>query len=188
MPGYYLAPGTPVLKLRGGSAALDPRLVRRVLVLSRQRNMDQDPGFALRRFVDIAIRGLSPAVNDPTTAVQALDRIETLLADLHGRRPGPSLVTDDDGVPRGLVAAPNWEEYLELGLIEIRHYGAGSAQIARRLRALYAHLLEIVDDDERPRVALEQRLLDEELVRSFPDPAEREILGRPDPLGLASAP
>ena len=49
--------------------------------------MDQDPAFAMRMFVDIAIRGLSPAVNDPTTAVQSLDRIETLLVDLHRRLP-----------------------------------------------------------------------------------------------------
>ena len=72
---------------------------RRVPVLARQRTMDQDPAFALRMFVDIAIRGLSPAVNDPTTAVQALDRIETLLLELHEPSPGRWVMVDENGTP-----------------------------------------------------------------------------------------
>ena len=111
---------------------------RRVLVLARQRTIDQDPAFALRILVDIAIRALSPAVNDPTTAVQVLDRIEDLLVDLARRRPGPSLVLDEDDEPRGRVPAPTWTEYLELGLTEIRQYGdavdADQPAAARGLR------------------------------------------------------
>jgi uncharacterized membrane protein len=87
--GEYLAPGTVVLRISGAHADPEPRLVRRVFVLARQRTVDQDPAFVLRMLVDIAIRGLSPAINDPTTAVQALDRIETLLVELAGRHPGP---------------------------------------------------------------------------------------------------
>jgi uncharacterized membrane protein len=82
---------------------------------------------------------------------------------------------------------PTWREYFDLALIEIRHYGAGSAQVARRLRALYAHLLDVVDESERGRVELEQRLLDEQLAATYPDPAEREILRRSDRLGLGGA-
>ena len=71
--------------------------------------------------------------------------------------------------------------------MEIRHYGAGSAQVARRLRALYDHLLEVVDESQRCHVEREQRLLDEGLAGAFPDPLEREILMRPDRLGLGGA-
>jgi uncharacterized membrane protein len=141
----------------------------------------------MRMFVDIAIRGLSPAVNDPTTAVQSLDRIETLLVELHRRLPSNGLVLETDGTPRGSFPVPTWREYFDLALIEIRHYGAGSAQIARRLRALYAHLLDVVDESERGRVELEQRLLEEQLAARFPDPEEREILSRSDRLGLGGA-
>ncbi len=69
----------------------------------------------------------------------------------------------------------------------IRHYGATSAQIARRLAALYQRLLELVDESQRPRVLLEQELLAESLRAGFPDAREREILSRPDPLGLGAA-
>jgi uncharacterized membrane protein len=186
MVGHYISPGAVTLRLRGGRSA-DDRLTQRVLVLARQRTIDQDPAFGLRMLVDIAIRGLSPAVNDPTTAVQALDRIETLLIEIYRRRPGPSVIADGDGTPRGLVPAPRWEQYLDLGLTEIRRYGAGSIQVARRLRAMYDHLLEMVGEAGRARIELERRLLDEELEVSFPDQDERRIAARPDRLGLGSA-
>ena len=187
MIGTYISPGGVVLRLRGGTGEPRDELARRVLVLARQRTIDQDPAFGLRMLVDIAIRGLSPAINDPTTAVQALDRIEALLIELHRRRPGPTIVVDSDDQPRGLFRAPTWEQYLELGLVEIRRYGAGSIQVARRLRGVYADLLEIAEDGERARVELEQRLLDEDLATAFPDSEEREIAGRADRLGLGSA-
>jgi uncharacterized membrane protein len=186
--GQYMRTGALALRLRNAANDPDPELAERVLVLARQRTLDQDPAFGMRIFVDIAIRGLSPAVNDPTTAVQAIDRVEAMLVDLHGRDLGPTVVAGAGGEPVGLIPAPTWEEYLDLALIEIRHYGAGSPQIARRLTALHAHLLEIVDEAERPRIELEQALLADSLVTAFPDPRERAILSRPDPLGLGAAP
>jgi uncharacterized membrane protein len=186
MVGQYLAPGTPVLRVHGGKTAPAAARARRILVLARQRTIDQDPAFALRMLVDIAIRALSPAVNDPTTAVQSLDRIEGLLVELHRRAPGPVLVRDGDAAAAGLVPAPTWTDYLELALTEIRHYGAGSAQVARRLHALYDHLVAEIAEEARPRVELERRLLDQALARTFPDREDRAIVGRPDRLGLGA--
>src|SRR6185436_4787860 len=103
------------------------------------------------------------AVNDPTTAVQSLDRIEALLVELAPRHPGPSFVVDAGGTPRALVPAPRWADYVELGLVEIRRYGHGSPQIVRRLTALYDRL------GEHPRIELERRLLREAVAKAFPD-------------------
>jgi uncharacterized membrane protein len=188
MIGEHIAPGAAVLRLHGSERPPAAGAERRVLVLARQRTIDQDPAFALRMLVDIAIRALSAAINDPTTAVQCLDRIETMLVDLHARDPGPAIVEDDQGVPRGRFPAPSWDQYVDLALTEIRQYGTRSAQVARRLRALHNHLLEIVDDSQRGRIELERRLLDEGLIAAFPDPREREILEHPDRLGLGGAP
>ena len=182
--GEYLAAGRVVLRISGAREDAEPRLVRRVFVLARQRTVDQDPAFVLRMLVDIAIRALSPAVNDPTTAVQVLDRVETLLVELAGRHPGPSIVVDDDGRARARVTAPRWSAYVELGLMEIRRYGADSPQVARRLTALYDRLGEVAADGERGRVDLERRLLAEAVAAAFPDPEERRIAERPDRLGL----
>jgi len=185
--GEYLTPGRPVLRISRGHTAPDPALARRVFVLARQRTIDQDPAFVLRMLVDIAIRALSPAINDPTTAVQALDRIESLLVELAPRHPGPSLVVDGDGTPRGIVPAPRWAAYVELGLTEIRRYGADSPQIVRRLNALYDRLLAVAGPGERPRIELERRLLGRAVLATFPDAHERAIVEQPDRLGLGGA-
>ena len=187
MVGQYISPGTVVLSLRGAEEEPARDLTRRVLVLARQRTIDQDPAFGIRMLVDVAIRALSQAINDPTTAVQALDRIEALLVELYRRRPGPTIVADADGEPRGLVPAPTWDRYADLALTEIRRYGADAIQVVRRLHALYEHLLEIVEGPARDRVELERRLLDAALAQRFPDSWERELASRPDRLGLGSA-
>ncbi len=184
MVGQFVAPGTPILRVHGARTAPDGARARRVLVLARQRTIDQDPAFALRMLVDIAIRALSPAVNDPTTAVQALDRLEGLLVELHRRAPGPLMVVDREGVPAGRVPAPTWTDYLELAVTEIRHYGGGSVQVCRRLHALYDHLLAEVDGPARSRVELERRLLEKALAGAFPDPEDQALATRPDRLGL----
>jgi uncharacterized membrane protein len=185
--GEYLSPGRVVLRVGHGRAAPDPALTRRVFVLARQRTIDQDPAFAIRMLVDIAIRALSPAVNDPTTAVQALDRIEALLVELAPRHPGPSFVLDAAGAPRAIVPAPRWADYVELGLVEIRRYGDDSPQIVRRLTALYDRLGEVAGDGGEPRIELERRLLREAVARAFPDDEERATVERPDRLGLGGA-
>ncbi len=185
--GSYLSPGVSTLRVHGGRTPPEAAAARRVLVLSRQRTVDQDPAFVIRILVDIAIRGLSPAINDPTTAAQALDRIETLLVELHRRHPGPTLVVDEGGTPRGCVPGPSWAEYFELAVTEIRRYGADSVQITRRLHALYEHLLEVVDGADRQRVLAERRLLDEALAGNFPDEQERAIAAHPDRMGLGGS-
>ena len=187
MVGEYLSPGRVVLRVGHGRAAADPALARRVFVLARQRTIDQDPAFAIRMLVDIAIRALSPAVNDPTTAVQSLDRIEALLVELAPRHPGPSFVVDAGGTPRALVPAPRWADYVELGLVEIRRYGHESPQIVRRLTSLYDRLGEVADAGEQSRLELERRLLREAVARAFPDDEERALVERPDRLGLGGA-
>jgi uncharacterized membrane protein len=185
--GEYLSPGRVVLRVGHGRAAPDPALARRVFVLARQRTIDQDPAFALRMLVDIAIRALSPAVNDPTTAVQSLDRIEALLIDLARRHPGPSFVVDAAGAPRAIVPAPRWADYVELGLVEIRRYGHESPQVVRRLTALYDRLDEVAGGGEQSRLELERRLLRQAVAHAFPDDEERAIVERPDRLGLGGA-
>jgi hypothetical protein len=76
---------------------------------------------------------------------------------------------------------------MELGLMEIRRYGADSPQIVRRLNALYDRLLAVADVGEQPRIELERRLLGQAVLATFPDPHERAIAEQPDRLGLGGA-
>ena len=142
----------------GGRAATE---LEGMIALGDERTFDQDPAFALRMMVDIANRALSPAVNDPTTAVQVLEHIGDVLAligrtDLEKRTRPESAET-----PAAVVMlTPRWEDFVALGLTEIREYGATSVQVTRRLRALLVDLLEVVRPEHRAALEEELRRLD----------------------------
>jgi uncharacterized membrane protein len=114
---------------------LPERELLRAIRLKGDRTFDQDPKYPIRLLVDIAIKALSPAINDPTTAVQAINQIEDLLLRLGGRNLDVGCVNDARGTLRLICQMPTWEDYLTLAFDEIRQYGAGSVQVMRRLRA-----------------------------------------------------
>lgn len=173
----------------GGAGTLTPRDLQRATIVAEERTLTQDPAFAIRAIVDIAIRALSPAVNDPTTGVQGLDALESLLHRLARRQLGSGRVHDDDGRVRVIYHAPDWDDLVELSLTEIRHYGAGagSHQIARRLRALLLALLDDVPAARRPALERQLELLDGAVAHGFPDPGERALASVADHAGLGAA-
>jgi uncharacterized membrane protein len=154
--------------------------------LGLERTMEQDPAFGFRQIVDIAVRGLSPAVNDPTTAVQCLDHLHDLLRYLAARPFRSGRLGDEDGNLRLVVPPPSWEDYLDLALDEIRHYGATSIQIMRRIRALLDDLDTVVTGKEAKAVQHQRDALDRTVAANFTDPHDRELAGKPDAQGLGS--
>jgi uncharacterized membrane protein len=136
--GDIVIEGETLLTVHGGHAVLPQSALRRAVNMERQRTFEQDPKYAIRLLVDIGIKALSPAVNDPTTAVQALNQIEDLLRRLGTRHLEVGQVGDETGALRLVFPAPTWEDFLSLAFDEIRFYGAASLQVMRRLRtALY---------------------------------------------------
>jgi uncharacterized membrane protein len=136
--GDSVIEGDAILTVHGERCTLAAADLRRAIQLKHQRTFDQDPKYALRLLVDVAIKALSPAVNDPTTAVQALDEIEDLLRRIGTRHLDVGQVKDEGGVLRLIFPTPTWEDFLSLAFDEIRFYGATSLQVMRRLRtALY---------------------------------------------------
>ena len=110
---------------------LPERTLLRGIRLATSRTVEQDPQYAIRLLVDAAIRALSPAINDPTTAVQALDQIEDLLRRLGGRQLDHGQAFDPLGMLRLTFLVPTWEDYLALSFDEIRQYGATGQRAAR---------------------------------------------------------
>ena len=104
---------------------------------------------ALRLLVDIAIRALSPAVNDPTTAVQALDQIEDLMRRLGRLRIETRVARDAAGAVRVIFPASTWEDCLSLAFDEIRQFGAASVQVDRRLRTALHGLIAAASTEAR---------------------------------------
>jgi uncharacterized membrane protein len=137
----------------------------------------------IRLLVDIAIRALSPAINDPTTAVQAIDQIEGLLhlgrCDLDSGYAG-----DPDGVLGLMFPMPTWEHYLTLAFDEIRHYGVGSLQVMRRLRVALNAIAGSMDEDRREIVRRHLRHLDDVVGHSAHDVEDRRWRSRK--IGRAS--
>ena len=107
--------------------------------------------FAFRIIVDIAIRALSPAVNDPTTAVLAIDQLERLLRELGGRQLDPGMIYDGADELRLIIPVPDWEDFVSLAVSEIRLYGISSIQVPRRLSAMLEHLMEACQSVTIPR-------------------------------------
>ena len=183
--GDYVPPGSVLVEVHGGTSTPDPRHVTGLVALGPERTIEQDPAFALRVLVDIAIRALSPAVNDPTTAVQVLNHIESFLTVVGGvHLPGRYVLADDRGRPRLVLHGRDWEDYLQLAVSEIRDYGATSMQVCRRLRALLDGLLDDLPPEQHPSVRTELDLLRESVERSFPDPARRTVAQLPDHQGI----
>jgi uncharacterized membrane protein len=152
--------------------------------VGQERTLAQDPAFVFRILVDIASKGLSPAINDPTTAVLALDQIHYLLRDLGRRHLDDGQVRDPAGNVRLLYRTPDWEDFVQLAITEIRQFGGASIQIARRLRALVENLIETLPEERAALLRPELQLLRRSAERFFKDPEDRALADVSDFQGV----
>ena len=186
--GDFVPGGTPLFQVFESGVAVDDRLLRASVVLGRERTVEQDPTYAFRILVDIAIKALSPAVNDPTSAVMALDQLHNLLRFVARRRLDVGEHRDPAGAVRLIVGLPIWEDYVSLAIDEIRQYGASSIQVARRLKAMFDDLIEVAPEKRRETLSRGAPLLGRTVERTFSDVEDRERASVADQQGLGSSP
>jgi uncharacterized membrane protein len=179
--------GMTLLRVHGADAPIGERTLRRRVRLGAERTFEQDPKYAMRLLVDIAIRALSPAINDPTTAVQALDQIEDLLVRLSRRNLSAGRSRDWTGKLRLVFPVPGWEDFLVLAFDEIRFYGASSIQVMRRMRALLGHLMDHVPPERRPALERYLERVDKGIRKNFEDTEDRKDALEEDRQGLGLA-
>ncbi len=184
--GDPILPDAPLFRVHGQGDVEDERL-RRSVAIGDERTMRQDPAFVLRLLADISSKALSPGVNDPTTSVQAIDQIEILLRLLGSRRLTPGEACDDAGNLRYCYPAQTWEDLLSISLDEARSFGATSAQVTRRLRALLEDLRAVVPQSRRPAVDAQLEMLDAIVRGANADPAEQAIAATADRQGLGAS-
>jgi len=175
---------TPLLRVFGAERPIDERKLWDAIVIGAERTFEQDPKYAIRLLVDIAIKALSPAINDPTTAVQALDQIEDLLLRMGQRRLEIGTHRDSDGKMRLVVPFPTWDDLVRLALDEICAYGATSVQVMRRMNALVTDLAQAVPEERRPTLKHWDSRLKVLIARSFADSEERLEALKEDRQGL----
>jgi len=185
--GDFVPAGAKLIETYGGGASglrAEDQL-RKMIVLGDERTIEQDPAFAIRIMVDIADKALSPAINDPTTAVQALNHLSDVLRLIGTTDMSRSRWHAGHGARAGLVIpARNWEDYLTLGVTEIREYGSTSIQAMRRMRAMLEELREEVRAEHRPAVEEELARLQMTIARTFADSVDLDRANTADPQGI----
>jgi uncharacterized membrane protein len=186
--GDFVGSGEPLFLLHDGADAIDERKLRASVVLGDERTMEQDPLFGFRILVDIAIKALSKAINDPTTAVLAIDQLHRLLRSAGRRNLRTDQILDRAGKLRVIFRTPKWEDFVHLAFSEIRFYGAENIQIARRLRAMIVNLTDTLPAQRHSALRKELELLDRTIEKLYILPEDLMLASIPDLQGLGGSP
>ena len=162
-------------------------LLRTSVAFGVERTIEQDPTFAFRILVDIAIKALSPAINDPTTAVLAIDQLHRLLRWAGLRDLRDEKIHDYTGVIRLIFRTPNWEDFVQLSCTEIRHFGVGSIQVVRRMRSMLENLMYTLPPHRHAELQQQLALLDRTIEKHYTMAEDLALARIPDAQGLGGS-
>jgi uncharacterized membrane protein len=180
MVGGHVVRGAPLLWAWHPSPEQPPPRVadlraaaRRAVRVGNERTMEQDVAFGVRQLADIASKALSPGINDPYTAVQALQHLSVVMAALAGRRLGNQLLRDPSGLVRVQVPHRDLGYLLDLAFGQIRRYGAAEPRVVEALlRVLHSTGRFCTDDAGRALVASQVRLVLADAEGAIRQPAD----------------
>ena len=184
--GDFVSRGSPLFQVYGNGEKLSTDDLRDTVAIGAERSMEQDPAFAFRIIVDIASKALSPAINDPTTAVLAIDQLHHLLRNVGIRNLDDERVRDSAGKVRLLYRTPGWEDFVSLAVTEIRQYGGDSMQVNRRLRAMLESLIEVLPAERSAALRRQLELLRRGASRCFDDPEDQAMAVVSDSQGVGA--
>ncbi len=184
-PGGWVQRDAPVATFTGPADADVESLagtVNGALSLAPERSMQQDVAFGIQQIVDIAAKALSPGVNDPTTAINALDRLLQILVAAGVANDPPRAFADADGVTRLDVPLPGLDELVSLALDQLRFYGATTPAVALHIARVLSQLRDAVGDRAATAIRRQADLL-AEAVGDVPLASDRAaILAAVTPL------
>lgn len=186
--GDFVPTGAPVVQVAGDPSRVDRAEITKALVLGPERTLNQDAAYGLRMLVDIAERCLSSGpFEDPTTAVQAIDRLHDILRQMARRPLHTGHYHDDAGELRLLVPTLEWDGFVRLAFDEIRLAGSASPQVTRRLRAALDDLLTVAPPERQPALQRQLDLLTGRAIETAVTDADKQAAVVPDPSGIGSA-
>ena len=185
--GDFLATDEPLFRLYGAARALPRDRLHAAVAIGPERTLEQDPTFAFRILIDIALKALSKAINDPTTAVLAIDQIHVLLRTAGKRHLQHDQITDAAGRVLVIIRTPKWEDYVHLACREIRLNAVESIQVARRMRAMIENLISTLPESRRVALQQELELLDRMVRDVYRYPEDLALARVPDPQGMGGA-
>jgi uncharacterized membrane protein len=170
--GEFVVEGTPVVSVAGPGRPDDETAaeLNMVFVISRQRTVQQDAGFGIRQIVDIALKALSPGVNDTTTAVMCVDYLGAILARLALR----GIATPhrmDQGELRVIARGPSFESLLAEAFDQIRQNAEGNvAVLTRQLQSLETIACQTANTRRRQALRKQADLIAAVAERTIPSP------------------
>jgi len=185
--GDFVASAEPLFRLSGGTATLSDSTLRAQVAFGPERTMEQDATFAFRVIVDVAVKALSQAINDPTTAVLALDQIHRLLRVVGRRHLHDDSLYDDQGALRLILPTPNWDDFVDLAFSEIRLYGASNFQVTRRLYSIIEDLMNVLPETRQAALHRQLFVLNDTLERQHLLPEDLTLARSPDRQGLGGS-
>jgi len=176
--GDFVIDGTPLFSVRGLNVIDEP--VRAQLVdfyaMGRQRTIEQDTAFGIRQIVDVALKALSPGINDTTTAVMSADYLSAILFRL-GQREIPTVYRDEDGEIRLVLRGPTYSSLLADAMQQIRRSAAGNASMLDALLTTLELLSgRTVVAEQRAALRRHAEAIARTARRSIPDPEDLEAL------------
>ncbi|ORI15712.1 DUF2254 domain-containing protein [Rhodococcus sp. 1168] len=181
--GEFVAQDAVLFEVNGPQLRMRPHQLMACLVFGDTHSPTVSPAAGLTAIVDIALKGLSPAINDPGRAVQAIDHLEDLLMTL---APRVRLEASDSVSTRIRGTVRTWPDYVAIATDEIRHFSAHSAQVYRRLRSLFATLLASCPPDQHPPLLARLDALDAQIAREWTDGLDIALASVADPQGFGS--
>ena len=140
--GQFVAEGTPLLGITppGRATAVVEDACRQAFDIGPARTMDQDVEFGVLQIVDIALKAISPAVNDPTTALTCIDQLGRILVRAALREPPATVLRGRDGRIRVVIRRTSFPRMLDVAFSQIRHYGRGDVAVPLRLMRVLGEL------------------------------------------------
>jgi len=184
--GDFVPAGAPLLRCSCDPAHDGLQDLARHVALSNERTHEHDVAYGFRKLVDMAERSVASAFDDPTTAVQAIDRLHDCLRQLAQRDLQIGEHRDAEGHLRLVVPVLGWDGYVRLAFDEVRLAGAGSPQVARRLHAALDDLSRVVPPDRLPALTRQRELLRAAAAEHYADDRDTAAALVADAQGIGS--
>ncbi len=153
--GEYLVRDAPIVRSHGAADVSDTIAgegLGDAIRVGPERTMSQDPAFGFRQLVDVALRALSPSLNDPTTANQVIDQLHDLLRHLLTRDICSPRLVRADGRVAIVIPAPDWDAFVHAAIDEIHDASASLPQVRARLRSVLEALAQDVEPSRLPAI------------------------------------